>query len=160
MKKEKFFGLGAIEIKGIKDDGSFVAVASDMSVDRYGEIVDVAGWDLKGFKDNPVLLWGHDHTIPAIGKATKIWIEEKKLMFKGIFARTPFAQEIKMLVEDGIINSFSVGFLAKKMEGNIFTDQELLEISFVNVPANANAMMLSAEKLGLGLAVKAFKGEL
>jgi hypothetical protein len=29
---------------------------------------------LKNFKKNPVLLWAHDHTIPAIGTATKIWV--------------------------------------------------------------------------------------
>ena len=81
-------------------------------------------------------------------------------MFEGFFARTPFAQEIKSLVEDGIIRAFSVGFMAKKMEGNTFTESELLEISFVNVPANANAIMLSAEKAGCSMVVRALKGEL
>ena len=160
MKKEKFFGLGELQIKGVKKDGTFTAIASDMSVDRYNEVVDVAGWNLAPFEKNPVLLWAHDHSIPAIGGCTKVWVEGNKLMFEGFFARTPFAQEIKSLVEDGIIRAFSVGFMAKKMEGNTFTESELLEISFVNVPANANAIMLSAEKAGCSMVVRALKGEL
>ena len=49
-------------------DGSFIAVASTNSVDRHGEIVDNNGWDLKSFKKNPVILWGHDHDERAYRK--------------------------------------------------------------------------------------------
>jgi hypothetical protein len=74
-----------------------------------------------------VLLWSHDHTIPAIGTATKIWVEgfgdsgqadvqrhvAKPLPRKG---RLPHE-----LVKQGILNSFSVGFIPSEMEGNKYT---------------------------------------
>jgi HK97 family phage prohead protease len=132
--------------------GTFTAVASTARVDRHGEIVSPEGWDLESFKKNPVLLWSHDHTIPAIGKATKIWVEgigaQAKLMFSGVWQTvTDEGKAAAQLVADGILNSFSVGFLPTDMVGNKYTEQELLEISLVNVPANPDAMMLAYKSL-------------
>jgi HK97 family phage prohead protease len=131
---------------------TFTAVASTAAVDRHGEIVSPEGWDLENFKKNPVLLWSHDHTIPAIGKATKVWVEgfgaQAKLMFSGVWQTvTEEGKAAAQLVSDGILNSFSVGFLPYDMEGNTYTEQELLEISLVNVPANPDAMMLAYKSL-------------
>lgn len=129
-------------------DGSFTAVASSPKTDRHGEVVDQAGWDLKNFKKNPVLLWAHDHTQMAIGKATRVWMSEGKLMFKGVWQEaTDLGKAAKQLVEDGILKTFSVGFLPSEMDGNTYTKQELLEISLVNVPANPDAMMLAYKSL-------------
>lgn len=129
-------------------DGTFTAVASTPRTDRHGESVDIKGWDLKNFKKNPVLLWAHDHSIPAIGVAKRVWVSDGKLMFKGVWQEvTDMGRAAKKLVEDGIINSFSVGFLPSEMDGNTYTKQELLEISLVNVPANPDAMMLAYKVL-------------
>lgn len=129
-------------------DGSFTAIASTAKTDRHNEVVDPSGWDLKNFKQNPVLLWAHDHTIPAIGNATKVWISEGKLMFKGVLNdATDFARGIKRLVDDGVLKTFSVGFMPVDMDGNTYTKQELLEISLVNVPANPDAQMLAYKSL-------------
>jgi len=129
-----------------KTDNGLTAVASSNLVDRHGEIVEVDGWDLKNFKKAPRILWSHDHTIPAIGKASKVWIEGKgakaKLMFKMVFQEvTELGRQAKQLVEQGFIDTFSVGFMAEEMEDNKFTKQELLEISLVNVPANPDAQV-------------------
>jgi HK97 family phage prohead protease len=131
---------------------TFTAVASTSTVDRHGEVVSPEGWDLENFKKNPVLLWSHDHTIPAIGKATKIWVEgigsAAKLMFSGVFQTvTEEGKAAAQLVAEGILNSFSVGFIPSEMVGNTYTEQELLEISLVNVPANPDAMMLAYKNL-------------
>lgn len=135
--------------------GTFEAIASTATVDRHGEIVSVEGWDLANFKKNPVLLWSHDHTIPAIGVATKIWVEgfgeSAKLKFAGKWQTvTEYGKAAAQLVADGILNSFSVGFIPSEMEGNKYTQQELLEISLVNVPANPDAMMLAYKSLQKG----------
>ena len=50
------------------------------------------------------------------------------------------------MVKEGIINTVSVGFLPLERDGNTFTKQELLEISFVNVPANPEAIGLAYSK--------------
>ncbi len=139
----------------IKQDaalGTFTAVASTSTVDRHGEVVSPEGWNLENFKANPVLLWGHDHTKMAIGKATKIWVEgfgqQAKLMFSGVWQTvTDEGKAAAQLVADGILKSFSVGFMPIEMEGNTYTEQELLEISLVNVPANPDAVMLAYKSL-------------
>lgn len=135
------------------DDGSFIAVASTNSVDRHGEIVDNNGWDLKSFKKNPVILWGHDHTEPAIGVSKKTWVEgtgkKAKLMIQPLLHDvTEKARAIKQLVEMGVIKTLSVGFKPlESKDGITFDKNELLEVSMVNVPANADAMMLGYKSL-------------
>ncbi len=148
---KKFFTKAQIINKDVANN-TFTAVASTATVDRHGEIVSPEGWDLENFKKNPVLLWSHDHTIPAIGKATKVWVEgfgaQAKLMFSGVWQTvTEEGKAAAQLVADGILNSFSVGFIPTEMMGNTYTEQELLEISLVNVPANPDAMMLAYKSL-------------
>lgn len=133
-------------------DGKITGVASTSVVDRQNESVNVEGWDLKNFKKAPRLLWAHDHTEPAIGKVTKIGFEgegkKRRMTFEAVFQEvTEKARAIKKLVEDGFINTFSVGFKPLEMEGNEILKQELLEISVVNVPANPDAMLLAYKSL-------------
>ncbi len=131
-----------------KSEKEFTAVASSAIEDRHGEVIDQSGWELKNFKKNPVLLWAHDHYLPAIGHATKIWTENGKLMFKGMWSSaTELGRACQQLVQEGTLNSFSVGFMPYEMDGNRYTKQELLEISLVNVPANTDAMMAAYKSL-------------
>lgn len=136
------------EVKKIED--KFVAVASTETLDRHGEKVSQDGWDLKSFKKNPVILWSHDHFEPAIGLAKNLKIQKikgkKALTFEPEFhGKTGISYAAKQLFPD-ILNSFSVGFLGKEKEAEKFTSQELLEISLVNVPANAEARVLMSAK--------------
>lgn len=140
------------QVKATFDTETKKAVASTSVVDRQGEVIDQNGWDLKNFKKNPLLLWGHDHTIPAIGNAKNIKIEgegkKAKLTFEPVFHElTDIAKSIKALFDNGILNSFSVGFQPVESEGNTYTKSELLEISAVNVPANPEARMLAYKAL-------------
>lgn len=134
-------------------DGSFTAIASTNSVDRHGEVVDNNGWDLKAFKKNPVILWGHDHNEPAIGVSKKTWVEgtgkKAQLMIQPLLHDvTEKARAIKQLVEMGVIKTLSVGFKPlESPDGVTFTKNELLEVSMVNVPANADAMMMAYKSL-------------
>lgn len=165
-KSQKMFGMGQLEVSkdasSQKENGTFEFVASGIKVDRYGEIVDPSGWDFKAYKENPVMLWAHDSRIPAIARVTKIWKDEKQVYAKAEWAPSPFAQEIRQLVEAGFINAVSVGFLPREWEGEWpsykYIDQELLEISIVNVPAYADALIDHAKEMGLSLAQKAFEG--
>lgn len=130
-----------------EEDGTLeAAVASTPVVDREGEVIEQEGWDLKEFKKNPSLLWMHNirDDKPPIGKVVKLWIEGKgkraKLMFKSKFdLQDEFAAGIFRKFKEGFLNAFSVGFLPIEQEGNIYKEQELLEISAVPVPANPDA---------------------
>lgn len=142
----------AVVEKATRPEADFVAIASTAVVDRHGEVVSVDGWDTKNFQKNPVLLWAHDHYEMAVGKATKIWVEgtgkRAKLMIEGtIHEHTERARALKQLIKDGIISTMSVGFKPVEMEGETYTQQELLEVSFVNVPANPQALITAYKSL-------------
>lgn len=146
---EKIYTKAVIEKA---DDTDFEAIASTAAVDRTNEIIQVDGWDLKNFKKNPVLLWAHNHDEMAVGSASKIWVEgtgkSAKLMIKGkIHDYTEKSRALKQLVKDGIIKTMSVGFKPIDMDGNTYTKQELLEVSFVNVPANQEAIITAYKSL-------------
>lgn len=134
-----------------KQADEFTAIASSSVVDRQGEVIDQSGWDLKNFKDNPILLWMHDHTKP-LGKATRVWLDktgkEPVLKFKGVISTaTEWGRAAKQLVDEGILNSFSVGFRANDIDDNTITKAELYEISLVTVPANPEARIVAAKAL-------------
>lgn len=113
------------------------AIASDESKDRQGDSLKIRDWDLKNFRKNPVLLYAHNHHEPPIGIVKKLRQEGKKLLFEPIFHEiTQKAKEIKQLYEEGIMKGFSVGFIPHDTG-----KMELLEISAVPVPANANALL-------------------
>ena len=141
------------------DDRPLTVVASDESVDRYGDVVRASGWDLVAYKRNPVFLWAHDYTRTPIGRSEWIGVDDTRLLATVSFAPTPFAQEVETLYRQRYLRAVSVGFRAKafafrknaqgQAEGIEYTKQELVEISAVPVPANAQAL---ARALDGGLA--------
>lgn len=134
-------------------NGRFKVVITTDHIDRYNEIVDMDGWETELYMKNPVVLWGHSHFTLPIGvteSLRKVELEggHKGLVAEGTFASHEFAQTIRSLYDEGIIKATSVGFIAKEMEGNKITKAELLEFSFVSVPANAYALsQLGAERV-------------
>lgn len=128
-----------------EDSGTFEVIISTADKDRQGEIVNQEGWDLTHYKNNPVVLWGHNYTGLPIGVTDSIELKDGKLVAKGRFApesANPFAQQVRRLYDAKILRTTSVGFIAKEMEGNMVTKAELLEFSFVPVPANPMALSL------------------
>lgn len=131
-------------------DGVIEAViGSSNAVDRMGEVIDQAGWVLDNYLKNPVILWGHNvrEERPPIGRALKVWVEgaqrkTKKLMFTVQFdLLDSFAAEIYRKVKDGFVNTVSVGFMPLEIDDNTYTKAELLELSFVPIPANPEAVV-------------------
>jgi HK97 family phage prohead protease/HK97 family phage major capsid protein len=141
-------------------------VLSDATPDRYGDIVEPAGWVLAWFKKNPIALFGHNSSFP-IGTWTNVRIEGGKLIARlSLASRGTSARidELISLVEQGILRAVSVGFRpmeAEPIDANRpygpqrYKKQELLECSLVSVPANpsalavAKSMNLSTETLSL-----------
>ncbi len=131
-----------------EDSGRFEVIISTADQDRQGEVIDQAGWDLSHYKNNPIVLWGHNYTGLPIGVTDSIDIKDGKLVASGRFApesANPFAQQVRRLYDAKILRSTSVGFIAREMDGNKITKAELLEFSFVPVPANPMALSLMKE---------------
>jgi HK97 family phage prohead protease len=145
-------------VKVNKQNGSFEVTASTADVDRDGEIIDPKGWDIANYLKNPVILYAHDYSSLPIGKAENVEIQPTGLYISGKFASSeanPMAQKVRLLYEEGILNAVSVGFIPKLRDGNTITKAELLELSFVPVPSNPNALAMAISK---GLDISILKG--
>jgi hemerythrin len=150
----KGLDFGAIEklAKAKDQNGTFDVIISTEDTDRAGEIVKQSGWELANYKNNPIVLWGHDYYSLPVGVCTETYLTEKNgvpaLGAKGVFLSAdinPFAQQVRKLYEFGIGKgagvgcTTSVGFIPKEFDDqarNTITKAELLEFSFVPIPAN------------------------
>ena len=148
------------EVKKL-NDLTYEFVASTEDIDRDGEVIEVAGWDLKNFKKNPVITFAHDYRSLPIGKSPKVWVSDGKLRnhvefpAEGVY---PFADTVRRLVEGGFLRTESVGFKPApdsvveedgdgvKTPRRRYTKQELLEIAIVPVPSNPNALIEAKTK--------------
>lgn len=131
--------------KAANDSGTFEVIVSTADIDRQGESIDQGGWNFGLYKQNPIVLWAHDYSMLPIGVTESIETIDGKTVAKGKFApeeANPFAQQVRRLYDLKIVRATSVGFIAKQMEGNKITEAELLEFSFVPVPANPYALSL------------------
>ncbi len=132
-----------------KKDGKSVFVASDETLDRSREVVPMDSWDLVNYFKNPVLLVDHDYKVENIvGMATNISTDGGRLTFEPLLhGITPLSQYVSKMIDEGFLNSVSVGFIPHSPEtdgGKV--SNELLEISFVPVGANPNALRLNSMK--------------
>jgi HK97 family phage prohead protease len=155
MKKEKIFSPQAFKAVSIdREKFQIRFVMSTPEVDRHGEVIDQKGWDFSKFLLNPVVLWGHDQSIPAVGKV--VGIENVNGNTEGIvqFAvkENPEAKVLFELYAEGYMSAVSVGFMNNKWmydeENDLLTllENELFELSLVNVPANASALAKAKTK--------------
>lgn len=136
------FKLGSFD----DDKRTFTAIGSTPMLDRQDDIVDQAGWDLEHFKNNPVIPWAHDYSQPPVARAIEVGVVDGVLKFT--YQAPPatmyeFADLIWNFYRNQYMFAFSVGFIPKEIQGNVLTECELLEISAVVVPANAQALALA-----------------
>jgi HK97 family phage prohead protease len=131
-------------------------VLSDETPDRYGDVIAADGWILDNFKRNPIALFGHSSSFP-IGTWKDLSVEGGAL--KGHLQLAPAGtsdriDELRKLVEAGILRAVSVGFLPiekKTMDAKAddffgpfkYLKQELIETSLVSIPANPNALAVA-----------------
>ena len=130
-------------------------VLSDQSIDRMGDVIQSDGWRLDAYKKNPIALFNHRADF-IVGTWKNLRVEDGvlrghlKLAPEGT---SPRIDEIRKLVEAGILRATSVGFRPIKYEpinkedksfpGMRFLEQELVETSLVSVPANPNALAIA-----------------
>lgn len=144
--------ISSLEIKEENSDRKFRVVASTEDTDRSWEVIKLDWWDWENYMKNPVIIANHDYQIENIvGKATKIGIEDGKLIIEGVFSKSnPLGVLLADLYDEGMVKTVSVGFIPKqRQEDNrrIITSAELLELSFVAVPCNPNALSLDQKQL-------------
>lgn len=147
LAEKLFAAISTVKAVEIKGEGTFKVIASTADFDRDGEKILVEGWDFKNYLQNPIILFGHKYNDlnAIIGAATDIQTNKSEVIISGVFAATDAGQYARKLYDDGILRTVSVGFIPRKRDANIITEAELLEVSFVPVPANPHALSLSKE---------------
>jgi HK97 family phage prohead protease len=171
----KFFGGELLEVpleeKGENGDKPIIdMVFTSGTEDGSGDIMEPDGGDFKRFKKNPVVLYAHqrgqsgffsgggDTTLP-VGKATKIWQNEKKQWVSRILfdKEDEFAMKVYGKYQRGFLKASSIGFKPLEYEykedkksgritGIHFKKWELAEISLLPIGDNPEALIAA----GLG----------
>lgn len=141
--------------KSSKESATFIA--STNSSDRYGDIVDNESWLLDSYKKNGVILLNHRQDMLPIGRAKSVEVIDGQLEVDVEFdLGDELGAEVARKVERGFMSAVSVGFQPRKQiarselptdhvaytkgSGMYFQENELLEISVVTIPANADAV--------------------
>jgi len=134
------------------DGDNLEYIMSDDSIDRLGDMIDQAGWQLVNFEKNPIALFGHDSHFP-VGKWRDVKVKGNQLRgtLELLPPVSPRLQEIHAAVKGGVLRAVSVGFKPLKYEplpdskkgGYRFIEHELVECSIVAVPANPNAIQIA-----------------
>lgn len=139
--------------------------ASTVDKDRVGDVILSEAWTqggLKNFEKNPILLFNHNYDTP-IGKVTDFETDAKGLRVKGTISKA--AGPYRELIKDGVLSTFSVGFLIKDADydsgANIFVikNAELLEVSVVSVPCNQDATFSVAKSFDSETDYQEFKSQ-
>ncbi len=123
----------------------------------YNEVLDMSGADLSRYQSGaaPLLL---DHVASVanqIGSVTAARIDGGNLIATVQFSSRPDMAGYVQDIQDGILRTFSIGYVANKAvveeseDGSpdtvTMTDFTLMELSVVSIPADAGAVSRSAE---------------
>jgi len=120
--------------------------ANTTAKDRQGDVIPSYAWNetsLLNYRKNPIILAYHNHSQP-IGSATEIDVDAKGLKITARISSA--AKEVYQLVSEGILKTFSVGFIVKDADYDqvsdvfVIKELELLEVSVVSVPANQDSI--------------------
>ena len=142
------------------------AIAGTSGKARDGHVVDMRGVDTTAFMRAGTILWGHDPMAP-VGTPVSCYVDgagNLRLVVDFAPAGTSeTADEIRRLVKAGVVRNMSIGFEPLEMKpldprlprgGQRITRAELLEVSFVSVPADPGAIVTARA----GRAGKALSG--
>lgn len=166
-----------IEMKDLKADDKAHTISGYITtrdVDRVGDIVVPEGGDFELYKQNPVVLVGHDYGSLPVGKVTEIKGDDYGVRSTIEIAGTDAGKDIWKLVKGGFLRAFSIGFRATKTlsdgeEGfkarvdavkekwaelkeragevrRFIESWSLLELSIVPVPCNGQALIDAVSK--------------
>lgn len=125
-------------------NGEFEAILSNETLDRDDENLWADEWKTP----LPARLHidgDHGRSLDkTVGSAVPT-LDGNRIIAKGTYAGTPYAQMVRQLVNEGHINSLSVTYSEKKNQKDNSIQRELLNAAFVAIPANPEAVVLSSK---------------
>ena len=173
------------EIKFVEGEKAVISYINTAGIDRDAEVTLPEGAIMDAYKENPVVMFGHDYKELPIGKCEKLRLDSKGWQGKTIYANTPKANEVFEYRKAGFPLAESVGFipiesinagesgfdeLAKDLaKRGAFKRSEIdkirrihkkwlmLEYSDVPIPSNPEALQVAIAK---GLVLPEFKDDI
>jgi len=146
------FAAKMAELKEIEDDKEyqFKVVVTTEWVDRDWEVIKADWIEFKNYRKNPVVLVDHSYKIDSIvWKTLKIYQEKWVTYAEWVFAKgIEKAELIRTLYNQWFVKTVSIWFIAKQRDDKdktTITKSEMLEFSFVAVPANPEALSLDGK---------------
>lgn len=135
------------------DKRRVTVIASTDQVARDGFVIDQRGWDLSAYEMAPVVLWGHDDRQLPIAKTVESRSTDHELIQVHEFATHARAEEVWQAVVNGFVHATSVRWLPGETEMRMVDGKrvlafsrghQLLETSYVSLPADPGAVVLRA----------------
>lgn len=135
------FKIKAVEGKRVRIAG----YANKAIYDSVNELVVPKGVQLDRYRSNPILLFMHDREKP-IGKVIDVEARDEGIYVEAEISMSddPIVKYARNMIKEGILKTFSIGFEEvdsdRNADGTInITKSNLLEISVVTIPANAES---------------------
>lgn len=153
--------------ENLSAERAIVAKIGTGDLDRFMTVIDPAGMDLRGFRENPVVLWEHgkDPTRGRLPIGRNAWIKARKngngeLLAKTQFAKDDYSQSLYEMYRDGMLRGWSIHAIPDAARCSpptkderrarpdlercqmMFRGTELTEYSGTAVPGNAKALTM------------------
>jgi phage head maturation protease len=162
LGQRDLMGRAAMTMRSVMEDeepdGRYPFVMSDAQPDRARDIVQ-QDWDLREFESNPVALWAHDYSQPAVGTWEGVQVRDGRL--QGVVvpyptASYPLSVTVAEQLRAGVLRTCSVGFVPSNVQwrgsdtlkgsdlydergGLVFMAPRLMECSLTPQPMNPRA---------------------
>lgn len=161
-----------LEIKA-EPEGIVRGIFSTIDTDSDGDIVIPTGLDFSRYDLNSIILFNHDLDDP-IASMTNKYVTADRFGGSIKFSKEPKSQKIYQLMADGVLKTFSIGFITLEAVyknspefrplfnkismqfpgrfdietvNRIITKSLLVETSVVSIPANKNAVALEIKSI-------------
>lgn len=148
--KFKFFAPTVVKtLDGDNGDRVIRGYAATTDLDRQGDVIapNALAKAAEDLKKNSTVFYEHKHDQFPVGRVLDAGVDDKGLWVEVLISKT--ANEIWTLIQEGILNKFSIGGRVvtaqraiDKNSGkpyNLITNMELYEVSVVGLPANPKA---------------------
>lgn len=154
-KVDQIKSWSILQIKSINDEQRVIrGIASTPSTDRAGDIVEPKG---ATFTLPFPLLSQHDHSSP-IGEVTSAVVTDKGIEIEAVIPKDTglgYVEKAWLQIKSGLVRGLSIGFRGLDVvptankKGLHFKKFEIIELSAVTVPCNAQANIYSIKQLDL-----------
>lgn len=104
------------EVETHKDERAITHYITTPDIDWGGDVVNPKGMDSSMFDKHKTVFYNHNYDQPI---ASSMWLKSKEegVLAKTRFGKTFFADDLYCLHEDGIINTWSIGWQPKTKDG-------------------------------------------